>query len=241
MSLEKQDIKYDFFLNKIALRENFTFTKINHGFWDILATKEAPSQYYFDDNVFVEIVKILRKLDTKPNFYFGVCDGGESSNVETKRLIQINRKNIKYLLPQNYVPLEGQLWRIAAGRQEIVELIPHLQSHHTIFVMPCTHRRLPEYLGVEDYLFIEIPQFTAWKYKEEILSEIIYKHQKNSIILMQGSYTATWICWYMHNFLNNCYVIDMGRAVDVFLPSGECQYWISKDKLYEFYRKYYLE
>ena len=144
-------------------------------------------------------------------------------------------------MPKDYIPLEGQLWRIAAGCQKIIELIPYLQSHHIIFVMPCMHRQLPHRLGVQDYLFIEIPQFTAWRYKEEILSEIIYKHQKNSIILMQGSYTATWICWYIHDFLDNCYVIDIGRAIDVFSEHGERQPWIGNNRLHEFYRKYYLE
>lgn len=227
-------------VNRIRQADFFTFTKINHGFWETLndwnhLSKTGISPEEFDhqkkktalmtDSFSDELLELIAGLDpSDQSMLFAVSPYAYPRSKQIAGT-PIHHREVLELI-ENHVPNglqvhDGLLWRRALIDGSLKQLFDCIKSLPVLLVGPSPLKDLPQKFGFLDSHFLEIPIDSARKTRHDIEQRIL-EHCQNSdkprIILIQAGSLATWLALRLHHKLNKCWILDMGRSLDIVNP-----------------------
>lgn len=224
------------------------------GYWEyILEEQPKDTMLLYCKDTLEEIYKFTTSLNNN-NILFGIDHGGlaliddsffKNNDIEVtenkERIADICRI-IKEHLPQNYIPLNGQVLRNAAIDGSIIPFLKSISNYSVVTVGDKRLVRLPKCLSPKYHKHVIIHPTDSWSYKDKILTAIensIKAAPKPVVVLIQGSYVGTWWISKLHD-LKEVFLIDIGRSIDVFYPEMSKQSWIHLFKLKDKYKEYWV-
>lgn len=224
------------------------------GYWEyILEDQPKDTMLLFCEDTLEEIRKFTTSLNDN-NILFGIDHGGlalidnrffidnDIEVTENKERVAKICKIIKNHLPQDYIPLNGQVLRNAAIDGSIIPFLESMSDYNIVTVGDKRLVRLPKCLSSKYHKHIIIHPTDSWKYKDKILIAIensIEAAPKPVVVLIQGSYVGTWWIWKLHG-IGETFLIDVGRSIDVFYPEMTKQSWIHLFQLKNKYKEHWV-
>lgn len=212
MDLCFPDIEY--FVEKIDNNEKFSFSKLNHAFWDMVSGdsywKEKFDLVHKDENFLKENIDSILEIPKDESFLIGVSNYGppeiilkKNNSIETIEKYMSKRTNLFY----------GPLWKHYCKTGEIKKFIYSIRKKKVVVVGLSHLYQLKNVWGIPDFSHIEVDLFTATQDRYKILNQI--KENKDSIIIFQcGEMLSLWFIRKLQNTDNT--LIDMGRSLDLF-------------------------
>ncbi len=237
-------VPVSWYVDRIERGEFFSYTKINHRFWELeqeLRAGPIPEdetdradadatrgrRFYLETRFREELLEILASLPIDdPDFLFATSHVGypDSDRIEgvtrdPASLIELMRT----ILPAGLVPHDGMLWKAATISGEIRTLYDAVRPHRVVAVGPEWLHGLAETFRLPHFTLVEIPSRDARGQRTEILERIGDLHgdfRGDAVIyLFEAGTLAPWLIHRLHGALRDACLIDVGRALDVCHPT----------------------
>lgn len=209
---------FDLYLDCLNNKKYFSFIKLNHFFWNFISGCELEKcmfeKWQADDTAYAVVAKIKNKLPE--NLFIGIGFGGCDKNVPEN--IGNIENLIKSILNSNIVWHNATTFKEAFLFGKYEKFINSIKKYK-IKTIGLSHL---EYFGyknkIENHSHINL-EIDSHIEKEIILENIIKSHTENSVYLFQAGETlSSWFILNLHNKINKCFLIDVGRALDYQLP-----------------------
>jgi len=219
----------------------------------MVKAKNAMNPLRYSDEVYFDVLKMIVNLDQYPgNFYFGVSDVNFYSTKLPEhsaydlvsgfpafRLLPVHNKSrcftptygdrqqiIRYFLPDNYVPVNGVIWRKYGFRGSLIRLFEKLKNLPVVIVGPAHYSSFGQVAKLDKFYHIPIHGTRASFSRFQILDSIKQLHQKIS-----GKQSLTFLfvagtlsCWFinqLHGKLDRTNLIDTGLALDTLFTNKD--------------------
>ena len=232
------------YLNDVRRDRHFSYTKINHGFWERLIRIKALTGGTLD--VKPAEAEALDAQTGKPCFlatgflkeFLGLIAGigslpGDFRFAATpyawpacRRILGVPFAGLNEVesIIRQYVPADipqedGIFWKTATIDGRIAEFYAALRTRRVALVGPRWLSRFGAFAKLPDFTFIEIDEEAARCERADILRRVsryaAAAGGKPTIILFQGGPVATWLILKLHGNVANCTLIDMGVALNI--------------------------
>lgn len=248
-----QSINISHFYELVQNNKKFSFTKINHGFWDrIIDKRKSKSEFFFNKDVYQKIYIRTKFRLPKKYFYFGVDVGGHEilgykdlKSTRIKSIISVDQDRVKKIkniikkfLPPEYLPYNGHIFRHSAIDNTLIDFLSLFKNYDVITVGHHRLKSLNTLFQFRSFNHITIHSTQAWKTKDRVQSILFNKIKSldNPVVFLQGAYVATYLIFNLHG---EATLLDMGRALDVFYPEVNTQSWFYFLNLEQYYREYW--
>lgn len=232
-----------YYVDRLRRGEWFSYSKINHGFWEYEQILRALPQDFSDEDrrridaqhgrrycletgfrdQLIAFLGTLRSDD--PDLFFATSHIAypESDRIEG---VTMNPASLiscmAATLPEGFVPHDGMLWKAATISGEIHALYDAIRPHSVVVVGPEWLAGLQQPLGLERFESIAIHPREARLEREAILARILRGHAKYQgqpvIYLFQAATLAPWLVGRLHGRMENACLLDLGRALDICDP-----------------------
>ncbi len=209
--------KIDFFLRKINFNEYFSFSKLNHAFWE--AASNHAVEYWKITNLHTkefldEVIQIVENWTEE--IMLGVGVHGAS-------YISLNKNNlfltIKNMVPDKITMYDALTWKNLSKNSDL-NLLWHELEKNKIKVKIIGLSHLSGFCSVRGFEFYEV-NINATEMRFEILKQLIESHQEDTLYGFQcGELLSTWFIKNLHEKLPKAYLIDFGRALDYDLSTS---------------------
>lgn len=224
-----------FYTNYIK-NNDLHFIKLNHVYFEALywlnnkheKIEAAEMLRLHDESLLRDVENIIRSVDkTKiilgvsniqnvPNFKWG-------KNKGSRILDHINAKVVKELIPDGYIPHSASVWKYFCVTNEINYFIEEVKKH-SVVVVGMDH--LKELVSIFPNLrhFILTFESCVPENRQKVLDslyEYINDGVKKVVLFQAGEPFSTWLIYKLSKDykVENCSMIDMGRALDYFCPN----------------------
>jgi len=128
---------------------------------------------------------------------------------------------VKKMIPSGEIPFNAICWRRWGYFGEIQKFFNTFKDKRIVIVGPYYFDNFGEKLGLKNYTHIKISHTNASEYVYDYLEEIKKFHNSISpsddvIYFFSGGSPGIWLIQQLHNKLHNAFMIDIGRAFDVY-------------------------
>lgn len=178
----------------------------------------------------VSIVKRVLKMsiDKRPNnFFVGITDRAfpatdQYPSPKGDKWIASVINIIETMLPYGEIPINALVLRTWAVNGAIDQFISKIKHKKIVLVGPSHLENLGYKLNLENYSYMPIHDTEALLRapvtKNNILTQHtkLLKHNKDVIYFIVGGSAAMWLTAELHEKLDRAYIIDIGRALDVY-------------------------
>lgn len=232
-----------YFVERIRRAEWFSYSKINHGFWEyerIVRRLPGPldeearrrvdaahgRRFCLETGFREELIALLSSLPLEdPDRFFATShlaypgsDRIEGVTADPAGLISV----MAATLPPGFVPLDGMLWKSATLSGEIRALFDAIRPHPVTVVGPAWLASLGAHLGLPRFDLIEIHPREARRERLALLDRI-RRHRDGlgatpGVYLFQAATLAPWLVGRLHGQLGDACLIDLGRSLDLCEP-----------------------
>lgn len=248
-----RDTPITYYIERVRSGRCFSHAKINHGFWERAirirnrgydATPEGrcaadastlglPAM--LETGFWDEFVEQLAgwpaddpdlSLAVSAYAYSGsLIWGGQAPNPNEVASV------IRDMLPAGYEPENALVWKDAVVDGSIRELFDALGPIHKVVVGPPPLCRALSHLPGVPAIHYSIHPTDARREREKIFQELHALHRRFNgepvAYLFQAATLAVWLIRKLHRRLPGAFLIDLGRALDIFAPElHDEQHWI---------------
>ena len=132
---------------------------------------------------------------------------------------------ISAFIPPGEEPFMSTIWREWARTGEIDRIfqdIGHKEDYKIVVVGPPYFKNFDKRADLRYFEHIEISHTNAAAHVEEYLELILQRHESflkhhdNVFYLLVGGDAAVWLTYQLHGKLDNAFMIEAGRAIDVY-------------------------
>lgn len=246
------DSIYDKIILSLKTNKPIVYSKINHGFWEQLVdierigysyletnpelalkadtgTRRKPS-YFVQSGFVAEILSILKDLPKdNPQYIFsaGLYAYPKSGVVAGTPIepFDLWQKKIDTYVPKNVHNklADGVEFKRAIVNQTFKEFSDVISSDAFILVGNHQLKKFPEFIGANDYKYVEIDERAARKNRHEILKRIrsvLNENKQIKRILFQagGSFSA-WLIYNLYKCHPDVSMIDIGTSMNICNPA----------------------
>lgn len=188
--------------------------------WDEKQCYKRP--WVFEAYIFESILNMVIS-EKDDNFYLSVSDRAWyfGKLPPKKGAWPWSNKMIKSMIPAGEIPFNSICWRRWGHSGEIHKFFNKFKNKRIAIVGPYYFKNFGEKLGLKKYTHIEIDHIRACHYVENYLEQIKrYHNEVNSnedvIYFFSGGSPGIWLIQQLHSKLSNAFLIDIGRALDVY-------------------------
>jgi hypothetical protein len=211
---------FDLFLGKLKRKELFSFVKLNHGFWEVVADPVSSYAQWMRDfhgsELVEKVVELVRNWHRTDNLFFGVGTQGYDSINDNATLIRAIRSTIG-----SGVDLYCALcWKRNFIRGRYPEFISAIAKYRVVVVGMSHLGKYGEINKIPDFDHVQINLEDA-RHLSLIEQKILasYKPDTESVYLFQlGDTTSFYTINKLFPQMPNAFLLDMGRSVDFNLP-----------------------
>lgn len=123
---------------------------------------------------------------------------------------------IKKILPPDEIPLNGVIWRKYALNGQLQKFISDHKSKKIVVIGPWYFKDFNIRAQLEDYDFIEIDYYKASEKYQETYDAVLNKKYENALCFIVGGLVGNWLAFKLHSVFLKNFIIDIGRALDVY-------------------------
>ena len=214
--------KIDFWINRIRKNEPFSYSKLNHAFWEMLIGKEYISKIFHDihgSQLIYECVSMLPQIPEDGNYFQGVSNYGPigvpiGPANEMQNAIEFYFKNKKLYL--------GVMWKQYCLNGSVRKFIHEIREKRVVFVGLPHIEDVGRVWGVKNHEFIPISIYNASNERHKTLEKL--KKEKDAFIIFQcGEMLSFWFIQKLHEMKKRNFLIDMGRSLDLYSRLSELE------------------
>jgi hypothetical protein len=110
----------------------------------------------------------------------------------------------------------AMIWRKAAMSGELNSFFRKYADHRIVLIGPAYFYDFNKRVGLNCYQHISIPLHGAYAEAEKIVANILDVQSDNTIYLLVAGGVAGWISFELQKNIKKAFVIDIGRALDVY-------------------------
>ncbi len=211
----------NFFIRKIVRRQYFTSVKLNHAYWE--AISNFPPEYekmsiLHTPEFLDEVTEILMKWPRHSSLMLGIgfCGMTYCSNMNDPHNSGTLAKVVANVVPPDCMLYDALIWKKLAHRGDLLKLFRVIQTEDIpVTVVGLSH--LQQFADLFEWSFKQI-SIRATRQREEILADIIANHKQGTLYALQlGDSLGTWMGYKLHAALKDCFCIDFGRSLDLFV------------------------
>ncbi len=237
--------EFDRILGQLESNQEFSHTRLCHGFWEaylriyavthgILDSKQIKdpaaadvqartSPCFLETGFLNELLDLFATLpDLSKSFTFAASPEAWPRSREIEGTPNAEFKRVMAIINQ-YIPSEfrsdGLVWKQATISGEIVDFYALLRNRRVVIVGPPRIKYLGLFLQLEHYSYIPIALHGARYQRYEIEQQIIDNHPVTSeapvVYLMQAGNLATWLTFRLHPVLKNAVLLDVGGGLNI--------------------------
>jgi dTDP-4-amino-4,6-dideoxygalactose transaminase len=233
------------FMQGFAAYPNFTWIKINHGFWEALAKVEAKTgwpqtederkaadkfvkrEQFFVGGFVEELIKLLDATrdvsDPAFNLWYGLSawpgdEGIYGTPADPRQSTPFMRRYFERANARD----GGLTLKVAAQTGEIAEWLLRLKDHHVIFVGPQYLDNFGSFARLDDFRFLSIHQRKARTLRAETeaaLRAMLEEVGGKAVVLMQAGTLAPYWILRLRKMFPNTRWIDGGLALSICAPA----------------------
>jgi len=227
-----------YFAGRIRDGRRFSFTKINHGHWEkILALRDDPSVagfralkeragIFLDHGLGEDLDDMLSRLPERgEDFMFGVSHVSyrgqeriDGYRIDPDAVVAVIEEN----LPPGYVPFDGTVWKDASITGEILELYEAVRALPVLAIGPKHLAGLGARLGFDPFAHVATHIDRERARRQRTLGRALKAlgrfGDRPCIVLVQTGSVAPWFVDRLHDRVPSAFLLDMGRALDVWFP-----------------------
>ena len=242
----------DYFAERIRARRYFSYAKINHGWWEALLTAGVPTQgmtrearvaadhrvgrrYLYEGGFVDEMIALLKELPGyDDDLFFGVSPFAwpgshriEGTPVDLPGVAAL----IQQLVPRGVTLDDGLYWKENVILGAIADFFDAIRPLPVVVVGPEHLDALGAFARLDDVRRIPVHIREARGAREETLDRILAMHQalgrRPVVYLLQAGELAAWLAMRLHGRLDEAFVIDLGRTLDIAVPAiSNQQNWV---------------
>jgi hypothetical protein len=123
---------------------------------------------------------------------------------------------MKKILPPGEIPFNGVIWRKYSFHGQLQKFISDHSDRKIVLIGPWYFKDFGIRAKLQDYEFIEIDYYKASDECQKTYEAILDKQFKNALYFVVGGSFANWLVFKLHNILAENFVIDIGRALDIY-------------------------
>lgn len=247
-NIDCYDPPIDFFVELIEDKIPFSFSKLNHAFWEAAIERnkfDNIRSYFINEDarksalmnpvwnqaswfalhgfdLLDEVVEIVSNLKPDSNHLLGVSHiGPPDESIFVGNLSYKNRLDyIKHVLPNGYTPFFGAILKKYALSGVMHKLFDSIRSFRVVVVGIDHVEHLNKYTMFNDFKHINIKLLSATDLRYCLLDTFINEWKDGDFWIFQAGETlSTWFISKMSDVLKTGMFIDAGRSIDMFIPS----------------------
>ena len=229
----------DYYLRRIEQQDHFYFSKINHGVWERYldvqrqrsegvaeprSTRSSGGAFVLEGGFMRDLATDLDELPRSRSFIFGVSHlafadheevAGKKDAAETVAVIDA-------MLPDDYIPVVGTVFKDACITGEILRLWEALADRDVIVVGPDYLSGLAGRLEFRSIAFEAIHRSAAHEERDVILSRLLRYRDRGArppVFLVQAGPLSFWLAKRMFDQIPGSFMIDLGIVLNLWLPN----------------------
>jgi len=224
--------RFEDYLRRVRDLPRFTYTKLNHGYWEKLQELEQPESYrakmwsfLVADGFREELAALLAAIPPPHDESFVLGVGVEPyRDSEALAGIPVRPDDVLRILGAQ-VPDWRQrddclAFRDAAFDGRITGLFRALRDRPVFVVGPAHLAAANEFIQAARFTFLEIPIEGVHGIRTQVEADLLGRLQgaARPVVLIQAGSAATWLACRLYRALETGTVLDLGRALDVVAP-----------------------
>jgi dTDP-4-amino-4,6-dideoxygalactose transaminase len=224
--------RFEEYLRRVRDLPRFTYTKLNHGYWEKLQELGDPDSYRAKMWAFLvvdgfrdELAALLRAVPPPDDESFVLGVGIEPYRGSGALAgIPVRPQDVVPLI-EAHVPDWRQrddcfAFRDAAFDGRIAGLFGALRERPNFVVGPAHLAAADEFIRSEHFDFLEIPIEGVHEIRFQVEAELLGRLRgvERPVVLIQAGSMATWLACRLHGTLEAGTVLDLGRALDIVAP-----------------------
>lgn len=206
----KNDLPYDYFLEKIRNNIPFKFMRFGDGEFHVSTGNTKKSIGKGEHAVFPEITEdvrnILKEMKPETNVYYGL------------QRMSIRLVNINMWIP-HFDWCNSDVFHHANEQGRLPELFEALKGKNVVIVSSAKLRPVNKYVDYSD--FIEIREKDSW-WDKDMVMEKIDTYPAGTVFLLCASRLSTPLIY--HTKRKDCTFIDLGSALDPYVSISSRTY-----------------
>jgi len=237
----------DYYLRRIENHDHFYFSKINHGVWEryldvqrqqgegVRDPRSTSHAFVLEGDFRHDLASDLRDIPRARSFIFGVshlafADHEQLAGKEdAAEIIEI----IDAMLPPDYLPVVGTVWKDACITGEISRLWEVLSDRDVVVVGPDYLSGLAGRLDFGSVAFEAIHPTAAHEERDDILRRLLeYRHRVPPVFLVQAGPLSFWLAKRMFDQIPGSSMIDLGIVLNLWLPEEDRPFTMPWERLF---------
>ena len=236
--------KMHYFSDRIDSKNYFYFVKHQHAVWDFIykalpdrefnidseadlkelaaGMVKQTTKWFVKDEIYFDILKLITSR-VDENILYAINDTAHHYRRAKRQHMKYKSKRIAHLhkimndfIRHKDILFHGGIFRSYAINKQLIEFLNKYKNRRIVIVGPPYFLDFGERAGLENYSHINIPYRTATDFIDEILEKVKSNHQDETIYLFVAGALASWFIYKLHATLRNSFMIDIGRALDIF-------------------------